>query len=466
MRRENMALTDLMAAPWQIAGMPQNTPVLLALSGGADSRFLLHVLSLLAKRDGFSITAAHVDHGIRGEDSARDAAFCASLAQSYGIELCTRRADVLRLAAESGKGVEEAAREVRYSYFATLMKERAIPLLVTAHNADDNAETVLFRLARGTGLTGLGAIAPIRPFEGGYLVRPMLGLSKRAILSYCASEGLDYVTDATNSDVTYARNRIRAEALPVLEGLFEGAAERISEMTAWLREDEAVLHSITERFLEAHCQDGACPIGPLFEQPQAIRRRVLTELFQSLLGVRLERAHVDALLQLAQNAVPHSAVTLPSGASAVIERGTIRLREDCAELSYCVPLQMGETRLPDGKTVAVVGDGADFLKIHKLSTAPHIILKNSSAIIKRELHWRPRREGDKILLRGMHRSVRKLYREAGLSLAQRATLPLLCDADGIVWIPLIGARDGVCTARDAEEGTHIALRGVEPPIHG
>ena len=149
-------------APWRLAGLPPSTPVLLALSGGADSRALLHLLYTSAQADGFRLLLAHVNHGIRGEESLRDRAFCQSLAKQYGLELLLLDADVPALAAESRRGLEEEARSLRYDYFAARMREEGIPILVTAHHANDNLETLLFRLCRGTGLSGLGGIAPVR----------------------------------------------------------------------------------------------------------------------------------------------------------------------------------------------------------------------------------------------------------------------------------------------------------------
>ncbi len=441
---------ELISAPWQMAQMPKDSSVLLALSGGADSRLLLHLLAALSRRDGFSLIAAHVNHGIRGAEALRDRDFCVALCRQYGVELCVLNADVPALAKAHGRGLEEEARAVRYDYFASLMKQRNIPLLVTAHNADDNAETVLFRMARGSGLAGLGGIHPVRPFEGGTLVRPLLGMTKQAVLALCQAEQLQYVTDSTNADTAYARNRLRAEVLPVLESLFSGATERIGEMAARLSEDEAVLSALAERFLDTHCQKGTCPIKPLLAEPMPIRTRVLSKWLAARFDLTVERAHLEALLSLAQAAVPHSAVTLPNRIAITVENGALCRQDTEEHADYRLPFCEGLTLLPNGKLSISVKKVDKILKVHNLSTAPYIILKDISAIMESGLYWRPRRAGDRILMGGMHREVRKLYREAGLSLSMRANLPLLCDRDGIVWVPLAGVRDGV--QADGESG--------------
>lgn len=457
MRREWMM--DRMETPWKLLGVPQETPVLLGFSGGADSRFLLHVMAQYAKRDGFSLTLAHVNHGIRGADAQKDCDFCCAIAKDYGLEICVLNADVPRLAKEKGTGLEEEARAVRYEYFASIMRERKIPILLTAHNADDNAETVLFHMARGSGLGGLCGIAPVRSFANGSLVRPMLGITKREILAYCEENGLEYVTDVTNFDASYARNKIRAEVLPVLESLFSGATERISEMTACLREDELFFSACADRFLAQFCADGKCPIGSLLEQPTAMQARILAAWYEKQCNISLERVHLDALLGLCRAAVPHSALSLPGNLKASVENGSLCLQKDTKLPfeDFHIPFCMGKTKFPSGNMTVSVEKNQKNLKIHNLSTAPYIILKTVSAIMEKELYWRPRKEGDRILMGGIHRSVRKLYREAGFSLALRASLPILCDAEGIVWIPFIGVRDGVERATAPTDGVCITL---------
>ena len=216
--------------PRKLAGLSSNVPVLLAFSGGADSMALLDMMQ--KEYPTAPILLAHVNHGIRGEEALRDRAFCENVAKERGIEIAILDADVPALAKEKGQSIEEAAREVRYAFFAELMEKRNIPLLLTAHHADDHLETVLFRIARGTGLSGLCGIAPIRPFGAGDLARPLLGFTKQEILQYCKENVLSFVTDSTNADTAYARNRIRADILPIMEELYTDASHRAVRMRA------------------------------------------------------------------------------------------------------------------------------------------------------------------------------------------------------------------------------------------
>ena len=199
--------------PHLIAGLPLDAPVLLALSGGADSTALLHLLCGLRKIVQFPLYAVHVNHGIRGEhfgnEALRDQLFCEELCRSVNVELTVEQVDVPTLAKNSGQSLETAAREARYSAFARIMQSKGIKILVTAHNADDNFETQLFNLCRGCGIEGLCGIPESRPFPeaNGCIARPLLSATKHEIFELCRQEGIEYVTDSTHLADDCVRNK-------------------------------------------------------------------------------------------------------------------------------------------------------------------------------------------------------------------------------------------------------------------
>lgn len=431
--------------PQALAGLAKDAPVLLGLSGGADSRALLHILSLQAARDGFSVTLAHVNHGIRGEEALRDRAFCRDLAKQYGFEICILDADVPALAEKNGRGLEEEARAVRYAYFAELMQERKIPLLATAHHADDQLETMLFRLCRGSGTKGFSGMSPARPMEGGgVLVRPMLSLPSREIRAYCAREGLTFVTDSTNADATYARNRIRGEIVPVLESLFDEPQRRAAALAEDLRRDEAFLSSLAEDVLSEAGQGNGLRLSVLAGAPAPVLRRVLLRWCERETGKTPERVHIEALIGLIESADQAVEVALPNGVCAAVERGClIRLADTGASKDYRIAFCEGETLIPEAGFCVSIEKCSESTKINNLSTESSINLYLKSAIMKDGLFWRPRCEGDRLLIGGMHRRLRRLYREAGISPRTRERIPLLCDGEGIVWAPFVGLRDGL-----------------------
>ncbi len=429
----------LIRMPWELAGTDPKTPVLLALSGGADSRFLLDVLAKRAERDGFSILLAHVHHGIRGETADRDCEFCASLADRYGLPIEILRADVPALAKASGRGLEEEARAVRYEFFARLMRERGIPLLATAHQADDLLETMLFRLARGTGAAGLAAIAPVRPFETGFLTRPLLQLTAAEIRAACAADGLDYVNDETNADPSYARNRIRREAVPALESLFPEPQKQAVRLSERLRADEDYFAGVVRAFF-AENPSPSLSCEALGNLHPAVRSRVFSQWLSDA-GYSADGALLARLDDLLAGANGRRA-SLSRRAYVARRRGMLAIEtREPAVAPYRVPLSRGTVLLPCGITVTV-GIADESTKIHNLSTEHALFFSPDPAMIMNGFYWRERRDGDAILRGGHRRPLRRLWREAEVSPALRARLPVLCAPDGsIAWAPYVGFSD-------------------------
>ena len=452
-------------SPQRMAGVNADAAVLLAFSGGADSTALLQMLLDLRREHPFPLILAHVNHGIRGAEALRDRDFCVAVAEREGLEICVLDVDVPSLAAHSGRGLEEEARLVRYAYFERLMRERKIPILVTAHHANDQLETVLFRLARGTGLHGLGGIAPVRKFANGYLVRPLLRCSRAAVEAFCREHGLSYVTDSTNDDPSYARNRLRGEVIPILEELFPRSAERVSLMAQALREDDEYLCAVAHSFLAEHKTQNGLPIAGLQILEVPICKRVL-RLWTEEEGISLEGVHLEELMRLLKNEAPHARVALPNGRYACVFGECLILTGErfAPAVDYCLPFAEGTFWAGDtGIQILVTRTEslADIRKVHNLSTAPYINLTVGLDIITKDAYWRPRRAGDGLLLRGMHRKLRKLYAEAGIPLSLREKMPLLCDGDGVLWAPGVGCRDG---AKECASGTGYYLQICLPCV--
>ena len=222
-------MPTLFTSPATLSGLPPATPLLVAFSGGADSRLLLELTVDWARANGAPVTAAHLHHGIRGAEADRDEAFCRGIAAAHGIAYVCERADIPARAARSGRSLELEARLARYAFFSRVMQARGIPLLLTAHHADDQLETLLLRLLRGSGTHGLAGIPPVRPVPGGLLLRPLLTATRQDILDACRTRGLTYVTDSTNLTDDCTRNCLRHRVVPLLE---EMAGSGIPQRTA------------------------------------------------------------------------------------------------------------------------------------------------------------------------------------------------------------------------------------------
>lgn len=205
----------------------QNDTVIAAVSGGADSVCLLVVLDELRQDLRFKLEAVHVEHGIRGDESKSDAEYVKNLCRSINIECHVYNVDVPAFAQKSGMGLEEAARVLRYNVFEDIAVRKKASVAV-AHHQEDNAETVLFQMIRGSGMRGLGGIRPVSSKKNVTYIRPLLPVSRSDIENFLEKKDIRYVTDSTNSDVEYSRNRIRHEVMPVLRKINKRAVEHIS----------------------------------------------------------------------------------------------------------------------------------------------------------------------------------------------------------------------------------------------
>jgi tRNA(Ile)-lysidine synthase len=240
---------------------------------------------------GCAVAAAHYNHMLRGRESDRDEAFVREFCQSRGITLVTERGDVAGYAQAHGLSVELAARTLRYEFLERAASEIGAKVIATAHTADDNVETILLNLTRGTGLGGLTGIPPVR----GRIVRPMLSVTRQQALDYLQSQQIPHVEDSTNQEDIYTRNRLRHSVVPVLRRENPSLSETVARMAELLRRDEDYLSEQAQRFLEQYGQSDSLPVEPLLAQPWSIASRVL----RKMAGGELSMAHVEAMLSVA-----------------------------------------------------------------------------------------------------------------------------------------------------------------------
>ena len=273
--------------------LPQGGTVLCAVSGGRDSMALLHLLSALAEAGGFRTAAAHFNHRLR-PTADRDEAFVRDWCREHGIPLTCGAGDVKEFAAREGLGVEDAARKLRYAFLETAAADMGAARIATAHPREDNAETVLLHLLRGSGLQGLGGIAPVR----GKIIRPLLETSRAEIDAYIIRHGLPYVEDESNRDTRFTRNRLRLEVLPLLEDIAPGCGGRIAAAAELLRDENQHMQREVEGLLPPVEDDAVTlPVPVLRKQDEALRRRLVRTMGQRL-GTELTRAQVEAVLAL------------------------------------------------------------------------------------------------------------------------------------------------------------------------
>ena len=467
-----------LCAPHLMSGHPPHTPILVALSGGADSVALLGALRDYAAAHGTPLRAAHVNHGIRGEEAIRDRDFCVALAARWSIPISVLDADVPRLREERGGSMEEVARQVRYEFFERVMTEYDIPLLATAHHADDQLETVLLRLTRGCGADGLCGIPPVRAMgQGRLVIRPLLSCEKAELVDFCRERGLDYVTDSTNDDVSYARNRIRREVIPHLRAINPSVTDAAARLTESLRIDHSCLTAQTDEAARSLMSivpmsgDTArvtiCCAG-LCEQPEAIGRRLLVRAMKMAGCPQPEGHFVAQLRDMAMSR--RGRVSLPGRIEAYAECGYLQLTpSDTQPIASCQELAIDLSDLPKtivfGDTRLIFSDvpttesekDAENQNVYNLCM--NTVLNFDT--IKGRPVLRTRRAGDLFLWRGHHRKVKKLLCDRCVPRSLRDRLPLLCDGEGILLIPGIGVRDGAAARTDARP-LYVSISPIDP----
>lgn len=402
--------------------------VLVALSGGADSMVLLRVLSSLKEQLGIELYAAHFNHGIRGEEAERDARFCAEVCEKMGVKLFTEKADIPALAAQKGIGLEECGRQERYAFFERIMPEAKV---ATAHTLSDCEETFLFNLARGSALKGLCSIPPVR----GNVIRPLIDCSRTEIEKYCEENGIEYVTDSTNLSDEYTRNHLRHNAVPQLKKInpsFDSAFARCVES---LRDDEALLESLTAKVLEQSKLDDGYKVNVLRDAHSSLKKRAVAAIIEELCGEKPSAVHIDAVCDLLQKG---GNTQILGGVNLCVYNGLLKKQPQKIE-PWEQNFALGISRFTLFSIKTELFDKNNKINIQKFNKE---LLANVIDYdkIKGALFWSSMREGDKIRPRGrgVTKQLRRIFNETGVEPAKRQGIPVLRDREGIVWVAGVG----------------------------
>ena len=452
MNKTKKQLADTVSAYADSHGMLECTDVIVGYSGGADSSLLLYVLGEIAEQRGIRLYAAHINHMLRGEDADADEQFCREVCDRARLPFFSLRANIRKMARERSQSEEECARDVRYGFFREIREriqrehEGAVVRVATAHNATDNAETVIFNLTRGTAIAGVCGIPPVRD---GYVIRPILPVSKEQVLAYCSELGIEYVTDATNAETEYTRNRIRHNVLPVLREINPSLESAVIRLTEALRADAEYLDNTSDVCYRALCCGAGEPIEgeKLTVMPEAIRSRVLCRYLEDA-GAGYENTHIRSALHLIERGGDFS-LSLIGRVRLVSRDGMLAVMPDTRgkEPEPCeweITLTEGKNDLPMGGCIFMSADPDVIEKIKKQNVYNLFIQQTLCGdTIDNVFCARSRREGDVILSGGHRHKVKKLYSDKKIPRSERSSIPVIeCDGE-VVWIPSVRVADCV-----------------------
>ena len=367
--------------------------IVCAVSGGADSMALLWALYLLKEEWNLDISAAHFNHRLRGAESDRDEAFVREFCDGYGIPLHVGSGTIV----PGNKGLEAAARDVRYAFLRTLPGK-----IATAHTADDNAETLLMHLVRGTGLKGLGGIMP----QNGNVIRPMLSITRQEIEDFLAEYAVDYITDSSNNGDDFLRNRIRHHVMPLLKEENPKLSQNLSAMALRLRQDEEALS-------QQAAFEGAPQVEVLRKMAPAVRARALEKFLKDSGVKEPEAVHIRQAEALVFSENPSARANFPGG--LIIGRKYDILAvvpQEPGKIPYRISCEPADAVINTADTFTIVPVG--------------------------NVYIRPRQTGDAIRLPGGTKTLKKLFIDRKIPASQRDSVPVICDDRGILAVGGIG----------------------------
>lgn len=409
----------------QYSMIPPGTRVLCGLSGGADSVSLVVCLQEL----GYDICACHLHHGLRGAQADADAEFCRRLCEAHGIAFRLGHCDAAAEAQRQKVSVETAARQLRYDFFTRCAAELGAQRIATAHTADDNLETMLFHLIRGTGSAGLSGIPPVRD----NIIRPLLAVERRQVEAFLREHGQDWCTDATNLDDSCTRNRIRHHVIPALRDIEPAAARHALETANLLRQDNACLDRM------AAVQGTQLEAEALLCLPEALQGRQIRQLLEQSgtpMG-EISAKHIRAVGALARK--KRGSVSLPGGRQAVRRGKVVAVEKTAAH----VP----EIRLEPEKPMRFGAYTVQFTrKISDIHSSFKLYPISCDTIKLSDLSVRTWQRDDRMTLPGARgaRSLKRLYAERGIAPDVRDTLPILCCEGNLVVAAGIGTEQAFC----------------------
>ena len=417
--------------------LSQGDTVVVGVSGGADSMALLHFLHTYVQKLGILVIAAHVNHMLRGDDANQDEAHVRQWCLEHSVPFRCARYNVAACAKEKGISLEACGREMRYAFFETLAEEYDSKI-ATAHTLSDSMETVLFHMVRGTGIKGLRGIPPVR----GRVIRPFIRVERWQTERYCSENQIVYRSDSSNFDNTFSRNRIRNLVIPELKYLNPALPRALEGLMRRAAADDDYLESLAAQLLRRACGEGGYDCGQLKAAAGPVRTRAL-RMAAAQAGSDCEEVHVTALERLLQKGMGRA--DLPGNVEARCWGGALSFAEQSQIFSECLwmELQPPQTVFFGGKKFIVqvlpLSAYKNDTKIYKMLLTNGVNYDTISGSIV----LRNRREGDRFSPagRGVTKTLKKLFQEAGMSPERRSKAAILECSGKLLWIEGFGVSE-------------------------
>lgn len=440
----------------------QETPIVVGVSGGPDSMALLDIL---AKIYPDNLVVAHLDHQFRGDEAREDAKFVKRESEKRGIPVELGEYDVPLFIKETGMGAQEAARTIRYQFYQDVANKWNSKQLALGHHANDQAETILMRLIRGTGIHGLSGIPYSRNWDTIQIFRPLLDLTRQEIEQYCIENNIDYRIDKSNFATKYTRNEIRLNALPFLEKYNPKFVEHLHQFGKIVQDENSYLEGVAEQFLEQNIEERTTTtiklnVLTLQSLHIALQRRIIHLILRYLnLHKELSFIHIEGIISLLKHSHPSKSIDLPG---IRVFRNYEQIVFNIVENNNSEPF-FYNVRIPGEVTLQAVNK-----KVEVFLTDSNIKLNGLWAVFdydqlsNNELIIRSRKNGDRIELLGTEGSkkLKDIFIDQKIPRNERELTPIVEQDGKILWVPGIKRSSYALVSNNTKRFVYIVLTDI------
>ena len=424
--------------------------VIVALSGGADSMALLSILDIIKYKYNLNLIAAHVNHGLRGNEALRDEEFVKEQCRKFGIELKILHVNIREQSSKTGEGIELCGRRIRYEFFNSIYKNATI---ATAHTLSDSLETMLFNLTRGSTLKGLCSIPPVRD----NIVRPLIDCTRTEIENYCNSNNISFVTDSTNLKDDYTRNHIRHNVVPQLMKINPMLFNAYNRCLKGLMDDENYLNQESIKLIKNSEDVNGYKTEILLKAHIAIRKRALAIILFDKIGKTVESKHVESVDKLLFQT---GKIQINKTHYAVVKSGLLFISYPENTISpWEYEFREGLIEIPSAEIEIEIVNIKDLNNIQNIHNNILDYSFDYDRIIG-QLTIRSRKDGDKIRLlkRKCTKSLKKLFNEDNIAPQQRNSIAVISDNEGPLWIEGYGVAERCALCEETKKICLLVFR--------